>query len=644
MTSSMKRRRSSDSTSADHEVFVIPDHSTDHTHPRGSDDRTSKQPRLSPLYEYLPAESIRLLSVKEVDGRRVHSLETFRKDETPEYEALSYCWGQDVRSSAIICNGNTLEITPYLSRALQEVLKVGNDHRPLWVDAICLNQNDEDEKAVHVLQMYTIYANAYQVVVWLGDADAETPEVLLQMERILQKLKQPIFQNLPRPLTDRELLNHGLPARKDQIWRSMRRLLHRPWFQRLWPLQEIAFARTVIFRCGPLSTTWSTIRDFVREVRRVSLLYNGGMEYDMPQNRNQIMYYIWEIDFLQQISHGAKLNLVHVFQIARTKSCEQPVDRLWAMLGFTGPYFRKSIVDNKLIDYSESGKRDYWKSYAAVAKIILLEHDENLQLLSAAGPHPELSQLPTWCPNWQALDLSAFGAFVGRHYGAGLIKGKIACHTKPQFDADSNLLQVLGREVDTVKYRVSRDWVLSAGYTLQHRQDGYASRLLAWDQECRQLSRETLGDDPSWEQAHLRTIVGNRTSHDLSYDQLQNQYAIWKDWVEHCVRSEDFKLDKWHASLPMFGAIHSACAGKKFFSTEKGRIGIGSPFLLPGDPLCVLTNGRPVYILRRSNISNDDEDSPNKYILVGNAYVHGLMNGEAFDLDDGGPKELISIC
>ena len=201
---------------------------TDRTTPRRSDDATGKQPRLSPLYQYLPIENIRLLSVEEVDGRLVYSLETFRKDEVPEYDALSYCWGEDVRSSSIVCNGHTLDITPCLSSALQEVLKFEKGHRPLWVDAICLNQRDEDEKAIHVLQMYSIFTNASQVVVWLGDADAETPEVILQMERILQKLKEAELQKVSRFLDDHEVLNHGLPSISDQIWRSIGRLLHRP--------------------------------------------------------------------------------------------------------------------------------------------------------------------------------------------------------------------------------------------------------------------------------------------------------------------------------------------------------------------------------------------------------------------------------
>ena len=647
MKTSMKRRRSSDSTSTDHVILVTPDHSNDSTQPRGSHDGTGKQPRLSPLYEYLPAESIRLLSVKEVDGRNVHSLETFKKDEAPDYDALSYCWGEDVRSSAIICNGHTLEITPSLFGALQEVLKVGMGNQPLWVDAICLNQNDEDEKAVHVLQMYSIYANACQVVVWLGHADAETPEVIFQMERILRKLKEPNLQNFSRHSNSREVLSHGLPADEDPIWRSIGRLLHRPWFQRLWPLQEIAFAKNINFRCGPLLSTWTTIRDFVREIQRVGLLYNGVMEYEVPWKRSQIWFYISQIDFLQQISRGDKLNvdLVRILQIARTKSCEQPIDRLWAMLGFTGPQFRRCVLEKGLIDYSESGKRDFWKSYVAVAKLILLEHDPHLQLLSLAEPHLELPQLPTWCPNWHAKESLLLGGNA-EYYGAGLINGIEAWNAKPHFVTDSTLLQVLGCEIDTVKDLVSRDWLFSGSFKMLRAPDGLNAHLLAWDQECRQLSHETIGGDPFWEEAHVRTIIGDVTSHDLSYDQLQDQYRIWKDWIEHSVRRKDARNIKheWHTCLPFYDAMQAACAGRKFFSTEEGRIGIGSPSLLPGDQLCVLINGRPVYILRRSITSNEGEHSPTKYNLMGNAYVDGLMNGEAFDLDDRPPIERLSIC
>ena len=646
----MKPRTSSDSASTDHEILENAEHSTDSTHPRRSADGTSKQPRLSPLYEYLPADRIRLLSVKEVDGRKLHSLETYRKDEAPDYEALSYCWGEDVRSSSIICNGHTLDITLCLSSALQEVLKVGKGHRPLWVDAICLNQSDEDEKAVHVLQMYSIYANASQVVVWLGDADAETPEVISQMERILQKLKELEQQKVSKLSNDLELLDHGLPSSENRIWRSIGKLLHRPWFQRLWPLQEIVFAKNIIFRCGPLSTTWCTIRDFVREVDRAELLFMGVMEYEVPLKKCQIWYYVWEIDFLQKISREDKLDInpVHSFIIARTKSCEQPIDRLWAMLGFTGPYFRRSIEGKKLIDYSESGKRDYWKSYAAVAKLILLDHDPHMELLSAAEPHPELPQLPTWCPNWHARETSLVASAVGRRYGAGLIDGQVGVtlSTKPRFDADSNLLQLLGWRMDTIKARVSLDWVFSAIIKLQRGSDGFAARLLAWDQECRRLSHDTIGDDPFWEQTHLRTIVGGLMLPGLSLDQLQYQYRIWKDRMEHRVRGENITIheDEYSASEPFFDAMQLACPGRKFFATEKGRIGIGSPSLLPGDQLCVLINGRPIYILRKSIANSEDEQSVTKYMLIGNACVDGLMHGEAFDLDESGPAENLCIC
>lgn len=196
--------------------------------------------------------------------------------------------------------------------------------------------------------------------------------------------------------------------------------------------------------------------------------------------------------------------------------------------------------------------------------------------------------------------------------------------------------------MDTVKNVVSRNWVF--GETSLPGPDGFAARFLAWDHECCQLSQETIGYDPFWEQTHLRTIIGDHTSHDFSYDQLQDQYRIWKGWMEHLVRSEKITNDKWYACRPFYLAIHNACAKTRFFSTEKGRIGIGHPSLLLGDQLCVLINDRPVHILRRLINDNDDEQSLTKYILVGIAYVDGLMNGQAFELDDGCPKEIINIC
>lgn len=90
--------------------------------------------------------------------------------------------------------------------------------------------------------------------------------------------------------------------------------------------------------------------------------------------------------------------------------------------------------------------------------------------------------------------------------------------------------------------------------------------------------------------------------------------------------------------------MRTACAGRKFFSTEKCRIGLGSLYLLPKDKIYVLLGARPLFILRECSANAQEEQPSVKFSLIGDAYVDGFVYGEAFDLADSGPDGVITIC
>ena len=127
---------------------------------------------------------------------------------------------------------------------------------------------------------------------------------------------------------------------------------------------------------------------------------------------------------------------------------------------------------------------------------------------------------------------------------------------------------------------------------------------------------------------------------------LPKQYSYWKDRMEHLVAGTDKKTHRpeWHACQPLFDAMQSTCAGRRFFSTEKGRIGIGPRHLAPGDKIYVLLQARPLFILRPCEAGDRKLGLFTNNALIGYAYVHGLVHGEAFDLPDRGPDEVVSIC
>ncbi|KAI9367249.1 heterokaryon incompatibility protein-domain-containing protein [Aspergillus egyptiacus] len=167
------------------------------------------------------------------------------------YDALSYSWGsfEPYHTLTIIHNNcpHTVHVFPNLKAAL---LQLRDPHKPrsLWVDALCINQEDETEKSGQVKEMAKIYSNSRRVCVWLGKADKESTRA---MNFIRYQLQQDDIDSL---MEDERLAGE---------WAALSRLMRRPWFSRRWIIQEIALAKSATVHCGPESVPWDEFADAV---------------------------------------------------------------------------------------------------------------------------------------------------------------------------------------------------------------------------------------------------------------------------------------------------------------------------------------------------------------------------------------------
>ncbi|KAF9768561.1 hypothetical protein IL306_014160 [Fusarium sp. DS 682] len=151
-------------------------------------------------------------------------------EQTHLYEALSYTWGPPSKSHSIWIEDKELLITANCHAALQQ-LRDRFIERILWVDAICINQGSKEERAKQVQLMAEVYCKARQVIVWLGEATHDSADAI---EKIRAAAR-----------------NDEISARKgDVIPESVTALLNRPWFRRVWILQEVAAAQHVVILCG----------------------------------------------------------------------------------------------------------------------------------------------------------------------------------------------------------------------------------------------------------------------------------------------------------------------------------------------------------------------------------------------------------
>ena len=136
----------------------------------------------------LHADSIRLLKLHPADNDLSEhglscALEDRRLSDDPSYEALSYTWGQPIFPETLHTHNGALNITENLALALSG-LRLKDRVRYLWVDAVCINQDDTTEKGRQVAMMGLIYKTAHQVICWLGQSDESFGEAV-------ETLKQP---------------------------------------------------------------------------------------------------------------------------------------------------------------------------------------------------------------------------------------------------------------------------------------------------------------------------------------------------------------------------------------------------------------------------------------------------------------------
>src|SRR3569833_2554154 len=125
------------------------------------------------LYAPLGEEDIRLVTVRRDDeAPALLELNMYQRTAAPEYDAVSYSWGDDMSTTPVMCNGVPIHMRANLFRALPFLRDFSPEPRtrPLRIDDICLNQDDPHEKAIHVPRMNEVYENASRTLIWLGEA------------------------------------------------------------------------------------------------------------------------------------------------------------------------------------------------------------------------------------------------------------------------------------------------------------------------------------------------------------------------------------------------------------------------------------------------------------------------------------------
>lgn len=278
------------------------------------------------------AREIRLLTVWLDDCFALHgSIEHATLNDPPAYEALSYYWGPPSRQKAICISNESVAIRESLHSFLQTLCS-NKDSILVWVDSLCINQQDVDERNWQVSMMGEIYRLAFCTNIWLGDGDADSEYVFAYLQRY-------------DSLQNDEGIKHDLIRRRAR--NCLPQLAGRAYWKRAWIVQEVGLATDVQVLCGSRTVKWKMLLDglsALHPVSRSSLISAGD---PAP------LAFILQLEELRKSIRGAEQqgNFTIFDRVSQFghHTCEDERDKVFAMLSLVEPHERISVDYRKTI-------------------------------------------------------------------------------------------------------------------------------------------------------------------------------------------------------------------------------------------------------------------------------------------------------
>ena len=284
-------------------------------------------------YQYRPlptSRSIRVLilypaadtsSALECDIITNDRLAILHGPDNKTFDAVSYAWGNGVHDIPVYCRSDGTYF--YISAVVDEMLRnfrKGHKERRLWVDAICLNQKDNQEKTIQVQQMGQIYHMVDKVHIWLGPAVATTPLAFAYLKTLVAKF-EPTPSQAKNPTTE-EILDTFEEIFEHRNFQPIVDLLQKPWFTRRWTLQEGFLARDAIVRCGGSKIPWHWFTE------GLNLIYERSQELQSIKTDQGLLYSLSVLKTLQKPT-----DLLSLLWILHMSNCSDPRDRIYSLLG-----------------------------------------------------------------------------------------------------------------------------------------------------------------------------------------------------------------------------------------------------------------------------------------------------------------------
>ncbi|KAF8859694.1 HET-domain-containing protein [Acephala macrosclerotiorum] len=301
------------------------------------------------------------------------------------YEALSYVWGDQSIKHQVIIDGRWLDVTSNLLEALRH-LRHQTEPLVLWIDAICINQTNMEEKNHQVRQMRNVYASASRVLIWLGESDADIDAAFQYIQKPKKTRNEEIktaFDILGGNLTmERQLAEESRPVE------GLRKLYKKPWWTRMWVVQElVAATEDPMVICGNNNVNWGPVCEAVGKLALDGIINNlvAGGVVDDPFSST--LLYFGGPGSRDPEHRGEARTLEHLLGGTRTHNATDPRDHVYALLDLVSG----NIAELFEADYTKPARIAYQHAMVHVFRV-----RQDLDLLAYASG-VDAVDIPSWC-------------------------------------------------------------------------------------------------------------------------------------------------------------------------------------------------------------------------------------------------------
>ncbi|KAF5012040.1 hypothetical protein FDECE_1899 [Fusarium decemcellulare] len=554
------------------------------------------------------------------------------------YTALSYRWGPPIFDASIVCDGHDKKITKSLAAALRQ-LRQPSRSIVMWVDQICINQDDTREKEQQIPLMERIYARALTTVIWLGEGTTGSDTAMQLLDRISPCLQFAFAEVKPAAFE-----GLGLPPSHCKSWEELWKLLSRDWFSRVWIIQEtlLPFVGTLWVACGKSILLWEVLEDSC-----LHLLYGGISRWldtkfsDKDARGLDICERVRNLGVMRNdvcMGFPSPSSIFSLLCQTRNAQCYDPRDRVYGLLGVC------SVRERAAVNVSYSEDCTVADLYRDLVSRYMGDVAYRVGPVLAYVDH-ESPDLPSWVPDWRVdsrmIPLAASWA-QGIYTAYGRHKGKVLHDIKSR---DRGELCVQGVLVDSI---VKIDALITVP-ELSYKNPTINNKTLL---DCINFSSQLQSAPPGDTvfNAFWHTMVAGKDGNGQlkSPDSFAEIFSLLLDestgkspslpGQTYSVRQTrpkgkgglELKNLSKRAPSQTFQEIRTAMKRalkhRRLGITQKGYLGLFPQRAKEGDDIYVLENCVVPYVMRPATSGN--------LRLVGECYIHGIMEGEAVEAED----------